>query len=269
MKTKTLLFILLLSAFSHLSLSQGTDASQDNSTGKATKALKDLKKAEPGDIDPGKPIMLDPTSIPMYNEDMALLQGFDFMQAMMSGDYIPEPYIDSTKTIKAFVLRKATALEKERIQKMQPNMQNPMAESKALIGKGAEPFNATDITGSSYSLEKLKGKVIVMNFWFVECKPCVMEIPELNTLVEKYKGKNVVFLGFATNDKSSLENFITRKTFLYNLIADSREIAQKYSVDAFPTHVIIDQESNFAYFSTGLGPTTIVDLDKTIESLLK
>ncbi len=269
MKAKTIFCILLLSAFSHLSLSQGTNTSQENSNGKVIQALKDLKKAEPGDIDPGKPIMLDPTSIPMYNEDLVLLQGFDFMQAMMSGDFIPEPYIDSTKTIKAFVLRKATMLEKERIQKMQPNMQNTTAEGKALIGKGAKPFSATDITGSAYSLEMLKGKVIVMNFWFVECKPCVMEIPELNTLVERYKSKDVVFLGFATNDKPSLENFLTRKPFLYHLIADSREIAHQYDVDAFPTHVIIDRESNIAFYSTGLGPTTLTDLEKTIESLLK
>ena len=127
----------------------------------------------------------------------------------------------------------------------------------------------TDISGKKYSLDKLKGKVIVINFWFVECKPCVMEIPELNDLVDKYNGKEVVFLGFATNDKSKIENFLKTKTFKYNIIADSKEVAGLYKVNSYPTHLVIDTNSIISNYMIGLGPTTVKDLDKTIESLLK
>jgi thiol-disulfide isomerase/thioredoxin len=85
--------------------------------------------------------------------------------------------------------------------------------SSDLIGKEAFPFSATDISGNNYSLDELKGKVIVINFWFVECKPCVMEMPELNKLVEKHKNKEVVFLGFANNDKPKIEKFLKTKSF--------------------------------------------------------
>ena len=54
-------------------------------------------------------------------------------------------------------------------------------------------FAAVDMNGNSYSLGILKGKVVVINFWFVECKPCVIEMPELNEIVEKYKSEEVVF----------------------------------------------------------------------------
>jgi hypothetical protein len=86
------------------------------------------------------------------------------MKIMMSGDYIPEPYIDSKKVVKAFVLRKATELEKEQMKQMQGNMQNPGQNNNELIGKEAFPFSVTDISGTKYSLEKLKGKIIVINF---------------------------------------------------------------------------------------------------------
>jgi peroxiredoxin len=96
-----------------------------------------------------------------------------------------------------------------------------------------------------------------------------MEIPDLNDLVEKYKGKEVVFLGFATNDKSKIESFLKTKTYKYNIIADSKEVAALYKANSYPTHLIIDKNSIISYYITGLGPTTIKDLDKTIESFIK
>jgi len=51
----------------------------------------------------------------------------------------------------------------------------------------------------TYSLSSLKGKIFVINFWFLECKPCVIEIPELNKIVEKHKSEEVLFLAFAMN----------------------------------------------------------------------
>jgi peroxiredoxin len=224
-----------------------------------------LKKAEPGDMDPSQPMMLNPSETPMYKEDYSLIKQTEFMSIMMSGDYIPEPYIDSNKMVRVFVLRKATELEK----KQMTEMQNKMANPSHLVGKKAFDFNVTDILGNKYSLKELKGKVIVMNFWFVECKPCIMEIPELNKIVEKYRGKDVVFLGFATNDKQKVENFIKQKTFNYNIVPSTKNVADLYEVNFFPTHIVIDKNSTISYHVSGLTPTTIEDLDRTIESLLK
>lgn len=233
------------------------------------KIFKSLKKAGPGDIDSGTPIMLNPSTTPMYNENFVLIKEGEFMKIMMSGDFIPEPYIDRNKAVKAFVLRKATELEKEKMKEMQASMQNPGQNKSELIGKEAFPFSVTDISGNHYSLETLKGKVIVINFWFVECKPCVMEIPDLNDLVEKYKGKEVVFLGFATNNKSKIESFLKTTTYTYKIIADGNKVAGLYNVNSYPTHLIIDANSIISTYITGLGPTTVRDLDKAIESLLK
>lgn len=234
--------------------------------------LKGLKKAGPGDLDPGTPLMLNPSVIPIYFEDFSRIQEADFMGVMVSGDYMPEPYVDSNKVVRAFVMRKATDEEKKQMQQMQQmqgSMEADMQNSNEHVGKKALKFSVSDIYGNSYSLKELKGKVIVMNFWFVECKPCVMEMPELNELVEKYKGKDVVFLGFATNDKQKIERFLESKTYKYNVIADSKEIADWYEVKAFPTHIVIDRKAIISYYVTGFGQTTIVDLDRSIDSLLK
>ena len=228
-----------------------------------------LRKAGPDDIDPSKPLMLDPSSTPIYYEDWTKVTQAEFMKAMMGSEFVPEPYIDSAKEVRAFVLRKATNEEKAQMNEMQARMMDSDQEKSTLIGKDAIPFSVRDILGNSYSSKELKGKIIVVNFWFVECKPCVMEIPELNGLVDKYAGKDVVFLGLATNDQSRIETFIKTQAYKYHLIPSSRDVAAAYEVMYYPTHLIIDKNSKVAYHVTGLGPTTISDLDATIDTLLK
>ncbi len=106
-----------------------------------------------------------------------------------------------------------------------------------------------------------------MNFWFVECKPYVQEIPELNELVHKYQDDEVVFLGFSTNKKDKINSFIKEKEFHYNLIPESRNIASDYNVSGYPSHIVIYRNSKIVYTTTGLGPTTIKDLENMIKSL--
>jgi len=92
-------------------------------------------------------------------------------------------------------------------------------------------------------------------------------MPELNQLVEKYKNKEVVFLGFAINDKAAIEKFLKTKTFSYNIIPNSEVVIGQYKVQSFPTHLVIDKNSVIAYRTSGLGPNTMADLDKMIETL--
>ena len=228
--------------------------------------LQGLRKALPGDLDPEKQIMLNPEVMPMYLPDGKRLAGKEFMEAIMSGDHVPEPYLDKDKEIKAFVFRAATPEEKKQFLSM---MEEESRGEEPARGKDAKPFTVTDIKGKKYSLDKLKGKIVVVNFWFMECKPCRMEIPELNKVVEKYRGKDVVFLGLSTNSRAQLEKFLEKNEFKYNIVADSMSVAGTYGVTGFPTHMIIDRTSKVAYFSAGYGPGTIETLDKEIDSLLK
>ncbi len=133
----------------------------------------------------------------------------------------------------------------------------------------APDFLVTDINGNEYSLNSLKGKIIVMNFWFIECNPCVREMPELNKLVESYKNEDVVFLGFAINDKSNIESFLKKNVFSYNIIPNSMGINETYEISRYPTNLIIDEHSNIVFKTVGLHSTTISDLEKNIENLIK
>lgn len=262
MKLKQFITIgILFSFFNYTSLMA---QNKENTNIEKKEYLKGLTKAGEDELS-DKQIMLDGETFPVYDHKGDRIRGMKMMKAMMSGNYTPDFYMDNNKEIKVAVLRMATDEEKKMLKKMQAQMSG----QSDLIGTEASIFSATDIKGNEYSLNSLKGKIIVMNFWFVECKPCVMEMPDLNELVKNYKNKDVVFLGFATNDKSKIDSFLKKKDFSYNIIPNSKKIAEDYKVLAYPTHIIIDENSKIVYSSSGLGPTTINDIENTIEHLIK
>jgi thiol-disulfide isomerase/thioredoxin len=137
-------------------------------------------------------------------------------------------------------------------------------------GEKISSFVAKDMEGNKYVLKDLKGKIIVLNFWFVNCPPCRMEIPELNKIVDKYKENNdVIFLAIALDEKYDIEEMLKKLPFKYHIIDGGRYITSKYGINSYPTHVIVDKEGVVKFHTSGLGPGTIKWIQNTIDALIK
>ena len=197
--------------------------------------------------------------IKMYMDDGRVIKHRHAHKYFNPDKYDKLIYLDEDGEIKAFVF---TAIEDYNISNGEETVDISPKE-KAIY------FNFTDINGNHYSLDELKGKVIVMNYWFSACRPCVLEMPELNKLVEKYRGKEVVFLGLTYHVKANIERFLQRFQFDYNLIPESQIEIHNYHVATYPTHIVIDQNGYVVLREEGLSYDTVDILDKTIDALLK
>lgn len=101
-------------------------------------------------------------------------------------------------------LRKATAEEKKMYAEMafQANKTN-------LNEKSVPNFTFIDIHGDTISKSNTIGKVVVINFWFSTCKPCISEIPELNEVYEKFQNDtNVVFAAVTYENRKTVKKFL-------------------------------------------------------------
>jgi len=136
----------------------------------------------------------------------------------------------------------------------------------AMLDKPAPDFELKDLQGNSWSLQELRGKVVVLNFWFTSCAPCIQEMPELNKLVQSYKSKEVVFLAMTFNDTKQVNTFLQKNTFSYTILPDSREVNNKYQVSSYPTSIVIDKEGNVKKIM-GSSPKIREDLEATINAL--
>ena len=109
-------------------------------------------------------------------------------------------------------------------------------------GKNIPDFKAVSISGDSIDTKNLKGKVVVINFWFIECHPCIAELPALNKLVKEYKDKDVVFLAPTFETKARLDTaFFPKYKFNFTIIADAQKIRGLFGETGYPTTYIIDK----------------------------
>ena len=114
--------------------------------------------------------------------------------------------------------------------------------SAELIGCKAPDFSLETLDGERINLSDLKGKIVVLNFWFIECAPCIAEMPALNKLAEEYQDSEVVFVAFGRNDRESLIKFGKKHKFKYKVVVSDFNFAKKYCiVSGWPTNMVLDK----------------------------
>lgn len=111
-------------------------------------------------------------------------------------------------------------------------------------GQPFPQFSFTDINGKEYSNKSIKGKTVLVKCWLIGCAVCVKEFPELNTLVEVYKGReDLIFLSLAKDDDSELIKFLQKKPFSYIVVGNQDDfISKDLSVREFPIHFVINKD---------------------------
>lgn len=187
-----------------------------------------------------------------------------FITYMNSGEWAIEPKLNKKGELDYLQLRKATDEDKKMMASMGAG-----PEQSELIGKSSPSFKLKDIKGKSFNSEELKGKIVVVNLWFTSCKPCIMEMPELNVLYKKFKDNpNVVFLSITYNSSKEIKKFLKKHEFNYPVVASAQETCSSFNVKGYPTNIIIDQTGKFSFFATGGFPGINQVLGSEIEKLL-
>jgi thiol-disulfide isomerase/thioredoxin len=109
------------------------------------------------------------------------------------------------------------------------------------------------LAGEEFDLAKLKGKVVLVDFWATWCGPCVAEMPHVKELYEAYNGKGFEVVGISLDkDRDELERFIVDNHIPWSqLLPEAEEdrgpknpIAAHYGIFKIPTAILVDQAGN-------------------------
>ena len=86
---------------------------------------------------------------------------------------------------------------------------------------------------------------MVIHFWFIKCKPCLEEMPELDAFSKKFKNSNIDFFAISTDSKSETLKFLETHTFGFRHFADGQVIIDKYFgvTWGFPSTWVFDEEN--------------------------
>lgn len=114
-------------------------------------------------------------------------------------------------------------------------------KKELLVGKTLLEKGVQDIAGNFIDSTALKDKVVFVNCWFINCSPCVAEMPALNAIVAEAKNKtDVEFISFAYNKKIDLEEFLKKTEFKFRVIPTYKipEI-DSLKINSFPTTLLV------------------------------
>lgn len=144
---------------------------------------------------------------------------------------------------------------------------DPTTIASPLIGKPAPAFSLTDLEGTTWTLEDLRGQPLVVNFWATWCQPCVWEHPILIDGARRYRDR-VRFLGVILHDQpEKVRAMVSRRgAWGPSLLDPGSQAAIAYGVYGAPETFFIDKTGTIVFKQTG--PVTPDLLDRVLSSLL-
>jgi peroxiredoxin len=135
------------------------------------------------------------------------------------------------------------------------------------IGRPAPDFSLSDLHGADLRLSTLRGKAVLMNFWYSSCPPCRRETPDLVTLHRLYATRGLEILGINLDDilipaaghgplKAFLEEF---KVPYPVLLADNAVFDLYGGVPVQPITFLVDRTGKVAKIFWGAYPGSVLE----------
>lgn len=114
----------------------------------------------------------------------------------------------------------------------------PSAPKSKLIGKPLPAFKLLDRDGKTVTNEDLPGRPTLINFFFAECLPCILETPMLNAYQAKRKDLRMLAITF--DDKATIDKYVRKHKFAWQSLVDAKSFIDQAGVQAFPSFVLLD-----------------------------
>jgi peroxiredoxin len=161
--------------------------------------------------------------------------------------------IDATVKIVECLLSSAVVLAAI----MAVNGQTALPPNSAAATKTDPPvFDAVALDSIRLNSAALRGKVLVIEFWFTGCEPCVEDISKLNDLVDQFKERDVVFIAPTWDNEPILRAFLKEHPFKYHIIPNAKDLILRACKDGegnivVPVRLVISKEGKIDFTSDG------------------
>lgn len=138
-----------------------------------------------------------------------------------------------------------------------------------LVGHYAPDATLLTLANQRVDLTSLRGKVVVLNFWYVACEPCRYEMPALEKAYQTYQGQGLVVVGVnITDDAATISQFTQQLGITYPIWRDANQRATvTYRLTATPSSFIIDRQGVIRY--KAVGPLDTATLKNDLTPLLQ
>ena len=120
---------------------------------------------------------------------------------------------------------------------------------------GAVDYELPDVDGQMQSLDQYQGKWVIVNYWATWCGTCMKELPDLVSMHENNKDKDIVVVGvnFESIGNEQLKAFVAEQSIPYPVLrSEPVPVTALGKVPALPTTYIIDPDGKVVAGEVGL-----------------
>ncbi len=169
---------------------------------------------------------------------------------------------DAAKRAKAGLYRAAEGA----CESLRPEPTNAMLGELPVL---APDFKLKDYAGKEVKLSDLRGNVVLVNFWATWCSTCVVEMPSMDRLVARMKGKPFRLLAVTVDEGwDPVRKFFAQGTSLDVLLDSERTVPKRYGTDKFPESFLIDRDGMLRYYVVSNRDWGTADVESCINGLL-
>lgn len=140
------------------------------------------------------------------------------------------------------------------------------------VGDKAADFTVEMLDGKQITLSKLKGKVVLVNFWATWCPPCREELKHVQKeIIDRFKGKDFVFLPISRGEKkATVEAFREKAGYTFPMGLDPKQsIFKLFASNYIPRNFLIGKDGKIVYLSVGYDEKEFNELISAIDKALK
>jgi thiol-disulfide isomerase/thioredoxin len=139
-------------------------------------------------------------------------------------------------------------------------------------GDEAVPFKLRDINGNQHEINAQKTKLIMLDFWYLACAPCLKAIPEIVSLRSEYGEDKIEIYGINSYDSTDkrvaeIKRFVKEYNINYPLLIADNLLVSQYKVNVWPTIYLI-QDGRIVYSHLGYDKTQFDILRGKIKELI-
>jgi peroxiredoxin len=147
------------------------------------------------------------------------------------------------------------------------------AQQTADVGTTMPPYSASLIDGKKFDIAAEHGNVVFLNLWATWCGPCRFEIPELQSMHQKYASRGFKVVGVSLDDTGvdGVKQFVSQHGMTYPVAYDpDGKIATIFQSSVLPTSVIVDRSGHVVWKKFGIvsmdDPTLTDALTKALDA---
>ena len=144
----------------------------------------------------------------------------------------------------------------------------PLGADGQLVGQPAPAFELRDLEGHRVSLDQLRGKIVMLDFWATWCGPCQISMPIMDRLQKEFSSDVVLLAINVMEPEETVREYVSRQNLRSKVLLDLEgNVGEEYGSDAIPMQVIIDRHGVVQRVNVGLGPRMEASLREEINRL--